>query len=131
MKKEELMALGLDTETIKQIQKIHGNDMQRYKEKIEMGGAIDLAKLRGAIINMIPMLNERESLRRILSDITYLYYKETKTRMAKEREREDVSYYIECEKCGAKLDPGEKCNCEWQNENAETMTEDKKEEESK
>ena len=130
MKKEELIALGLDTETIKQIQKLHGLDMQRYRKKLDMGGAGEAAKLREAIINMLPILNEAVNLRRVLSDITYLYHNETKNRIAKEKECENMPDYVECEVCGAKLDPGEKCDCKGQNESVET-TEEEKEEEAK
>lgn len=115
MKSEELRALGLTDEKIKQVQELHGRDMQRFRLKIQRGGAGDAGRLREAISSMLAVLNDLEHLRRVLSEVTYLYYRETRGNKD-EKESENMPYYAECEKCGAKLDPGEKCDCTKENE---------------
>lgn len=85
MRKEELQALGItDSETIRQLQVIHGRDMAKLKRKVKLREEIAAEPLRKAIAGIVEVLDANESLRRVLSAATTAYYLERKKAEASE-----------------------------------------------
>ena len=75
MTKSELTALGLDAETIKAVQRLHGQDMQRAAGKLQSSSKEDI---RTAIAAMLPVIRREENLKALLNQVNYLYYAETR-----------------------------------------------------
>lgn len=80
MKKSELQALGLDDRTIHAIQELHGRAVDRIVKKIR--GA-DSEAVREAIRAMLPLLRDRDGLKRVLREVNYQFHAENRP------ERED------------------------------------------
>ena len=78
MKKEELEALGLDRDTIKEIQRIHGIDVQKTVRKVQSRD--ECRPMREAIAAMLPLLKEPDHLQRVLKLVNSLYYTENRGR---------------------------------------------------
>lgn len=75
MTKSELTALGLDAETIKAVQRLNGQDMQRVAAKLQNPGKDNI---RAAITAMIQVIRQMENLKAILTQVNYLYYAENR-----------------------------------------------------
>ncbi len=109
MKKKELIEMGIEPELAKKIEKMHYKELGELRQKLRAGTDSDeKEEIRNAIRNMLPMLIEKYNLEKLLLDLTYYYHQE----MKKKKEDRKMAYYNVCEKCGARLDPGEKCDCE-------------------
>ena len=81
MKKEELKALGItDSAVIREIQAIHGKDMEKLKQKILSSGEIEADKTREAIKSMIAVLESPGSLEKVLNTAVSRYHFETVNR---------------------------------------------------
>ena len=76
MTKEELLELNVPEESIKEIMRLHGINLEKVKRKAEHERTHTAPKLREAICGMLPVLKENEHLRHILNDVTYFYHKE-------------------------------------------------------
>lgn len=76
MTKTELTALGLEAETIKAIQRIHGQDMQKLTARLQNPTKNDA--MRTAIAAMLPMIRQPDNLRKLLTETNYLYYVENR-----------------------------------------------------
>lgn len=76
MKREELEALGLDKDTIKEIQRMHGLDMARFQKKMKSTGPA--RPTREAVAAMLPLLKDPDHLQRVLKLVNTLYYYEIK-----------------------------------------------------
>lgn len=120
MTRNELLMMGIDLETAKQIIQVHSRDMAKLERKLKSGRLDSAPHMREAIISMLPVLKDKEHLQHVLKDVTYFYHKEVKL----SKEAKKMAYYTECPHCGAKLDPGEKCDCS----KNETKTKQDKEE---
>jgi len=78
MKKEELKALGItDSAVIREIQAIHGKDMEKLKQRILSSGEIEADKTREAIKSMIAVLESPGSLEKVLNAAVSRYHFET------------------------------------------------------
>ena len=79
---------------IKGVQKIHGNDMENFKNKMRSNNGHDgKPGKKRAIISMVKLIEKEDNLGRILSYINYLYHDETKsekTQALKEQEKDSA-----------------------------------------
>lgn len=75
MTKFELESLGLDAETIRAVQKLHGRDMAKLSAKLPTRDAN--AATRDAIKAMLPMIQDGEHLKRLLKEANFFYHLET------------------------------------------------------
>ncbi len=89
MKKEELQVLGIPDETIREVQKIHGRDMEKLKARLgSTSETIRLNREREAVIAMVKLVNSPDNLDRILTYVNRAYYAEQREAAQAERDRE-------------------------------------------
>lgn len=91
MKKSELEALGLDGPTIKAVQEIHGQDLQRIKEKCVEGAGAPASAFRTAIASMLPMITQRNHLKELLSHANRLYFIENRDQQKDKKTAADAA----------------------------------------
>ncbi len=88
MKKTELVELGLTTEQIKGIQKIHNKDIMRERRKAEEQA--ENASTRAAITGVVSALEKPESLARVLQVAKVAYRRELVRNDIREAIEEEV-----------------------------------------
>lgn len=94
MKKEDLIKLGItDNEVIRKIQELNGLD--REKERKKALNANDCGKTREAVKNMVSLLREEKSLRRVLNTASSCYYHETSKKSTLDTLQKQTSEEVE------------------------------------
>lgn len=70
MKKEEILALGVPEEKIREFQELYNRDLDNRLRHPKDSG------IRAAIASMLPMIQQEENLRKILKSVTHFYIAE-------------------------------------------------------
>lgn len=78
MKKEEVLALGVPEEKIREFQALYNRDLDNRMRHPRDSG------VRSAIVSMLPMIQQEENLRKILKSVTYFYVAENSLPKPKE-----------------------------------------------
>lgn len=71
MNKEDLLKIGLTEEQIKEVWRLNGVDMANLRKK---GTPEEIQHLKNAISCMIEITSDKETLKRMLSDVNYHYH---------------------------------------------------------
>lgn len=74
MTKTELLNIGLTPEQVREVQKLHGRDIVRHKER---GEPEENQRIRDAIAGLLPMLRRKIILKQLLAEASRLYYEES------------------------------------------------------
>lgn len=74
MTKTELLNIGLTPEQVREVQKLHGRDIVRHKER---GEPEENQRIRDAIAGLLPMLRRKIVLKQLLAEASRLYYEES------------------------------------------------------
>ena len=80
MKKHELQALGVPEGAIREIQRIHGEEVNKAQRVAFEPTRRENDRMREAIGAMLPMLKTPRSLAIILDEVSYLYYAERRAK---------------------------------------------------
>ena len=74
MKKDEILALGVREEKIGEFQELYNRDLNKaVVNVIDRNRGCGKGETRTAIISMLPMVRNEESLQKILKTITHFY----------------------------------------------------------
>ena len=96
MTKTELLNIGLTPEQVREVQKLHGRDIVRHKER---GEPEENQRIRDAIVCMLPMLRRKIVLKQLLAEASRLYYEES--------QRKEKGRYAAFEEAPKQGDPDE------------------------
>lgn len=80
MKKEEILALGVQEDKIREFQDLYNRDLDNRLRHPKDSG------IRAAIVSMLPMIREEENLRKILKSATHFYIAENSPPKPKEEQ---------------------------------------------
>lgn len=76
MKKEEYIKLGItDNAVIRELQNLHGRDLEKLRRNVRTGGA-DNAGIREAIKRTVRLLESKSNLERVLLFVSDCYRQE-------------------------------------------------------
>lgn len=76
MRRSELLALGVPEASIREIQRTHGEEVQKAQRTAFEPSLRENDRTREAIAAMLPMLKTPRSLAIVLDEVSYLYYAE-------------------------------------------------------
>ena len=80
MKKEEILSLGVPEEKIREFQELYNRDLNKaVVSAIDRNRGCGKGETRTAIVSMLPMVRNEESLQKILKTITHFYLLEHQT----------------------------------------------------
>ena len=96
MTKTELLNIGLTPEQVREVQKLHGRDIVRHKER---GEPEENQEIRNAVAGLLPMLRRKIVLKQLLAEASRLYYEES--------QRKEKGRYAAFEEAPKQGDPDE------------------------